>query len=120
MSSTPSNASSTAATDRLSPNTSSFGRSSAGSCSQRAYTASKSASVATPASFRSTMNDAQLGMYEYCMVTIAVSPPCMYSSASTVVGFTQPVPVVPVTASTSRSKAPVRSSSRTASSAPSA
>jgi hypothetical protein len=41
----------------------------------------------------------------------------MYSSASHIRGSTQPVPVVPNTASTRRPNAPVRSSSRTASSA---
>jgi hypothetical protein len=46
---------------------------------------------------------------------MAVSPSCMYSSGSLMSAFTHPVPVVPAMARTSRSKAPVRSNSRTAS-----
>ena len=51
------------------------------------------------------------------MAAMAVSPPYMYSSGSTMAGLTQPVPVVVTTTSTFRSKAPVRSSSLTTSAA---
>lgn len=61
------------------------------------------------------MNVIQLGRYEYWMATTAVSPPYMYSSGSIMFGFTQPVPVVVATTRTFRLKAPVRSSSLTAS-----
>lgn len=47
---------------------------------------------------------------------MAVSPPHMYSRAAAASPFTQPVPVVVASTSTLRSKAPVRSSSATASS----
>src|SRR6478609_3695896 len=51
------------------------------------------------------------------MLAIAVSPPCMSSTASTMPGSTQPVPVVVATTSTARSHASVRSSSATTRSA---
>ena len=41
----------------------------------------------------STRNEIQLGRYEYCMDTSAVSPPYMYSSESVTFRSTQPVPV---------------------------
>ena len=62
------------------------------------------------------MKEIQLGRNEYWMAAIAVSPSYMYSSGSIIAGFTQPVPVVVATTSTLRSKAPVRSSSFSASS----
>jgi len=49
--------------------------------------------------------------------TSAVSPPCGYSSELAAFGSTQPVPVVVMAARISRWKAPVRSSSWTASAA---
>ena len=48
------------------------------------------------------------------MVTSAVSPFQRYSSESADCGSIQPVPVVPITTSTSRDQASVRSSSLTA------
>ena len=77
---------------------------------------STSARFALPACSLSTTNESQLGSWEYCIATMAVSPPCMNSSGSASVELTQPMPVVPAMASTSRWKAPVRSSSATANS----
>lgn len=74
-------------------------------------TASKSACPASRAFCLSTRKDSQLGRYEYCMLTIAVSPLYMYSSAPASASFTQPVPVVIATATTLRRRPPVRSSS---------
>ncbi len=51
------------------------------------------------------------------MPTMASSPFHSYSMVSTVCGSSHPVPVVPATTSSARSKAPVRSSSFTASAA---
>ena len=95
------------------PKASRRGRASSGSSDQRAYTASKSALPAAGGVERSPTKLIQLGRYEYCMLAIAVSPPCMSSSASTLPGSTQPVPVVVATTRTDRSHASVRSSSST-------
>ena len=59
----------------------------------------------------------QLGRNEYWIVTSAVSPLYMYSGGSADCGSIQPVPVAPMTTSSLREKAPVRSSSLTARSA---
>ena len=56
----------------------------------------------------------QLGKYEYCMLTIAVSPPCMYSIVSTPPGSSHPVPVGVATTKTLRSNPPTRFNSSTA------
>ena len=53
----------------------------------------------------------QLGRYEYCEPTIALSPLYIISIAAAAVGLIQPVPVVGTMTRTSRSNAPVRSSS---------
>ncbi|CFR87304.1 Uncharacterised protein [Mycobacterium tuberculosis] len=80
-------------------------------------TASNSASPACRAFSLSTRKDSQLGKNEYCMLTIAVSPLYMYSSAEASASLIQPVPVLVATATTARRKPPVRASSRAASSA---
>src|SRR5271168_5651096 len=83
---------------RLSPNTTSLGRCPSGSARTRAETASKSARPAWRAFSLSTKNDSQLGRNEYCMLTIAVLPLYMYSSAAASASLIQPVPVVVATA----------------------
>ena len=93
----------------------SLGCLSAGSCDHFAYTALKSAAPASSARCLSTRNEIQLGRYEYWIVTSAVSPCHRYSSEFDDCGSIQPVPVVPMTTSTSRDQASVRSSSLTAS-----
>jgi len=72
---------------------------------------------ASAASARSTRNEIQLGRFEYWRPARAVSPPCRYSIELAALGSTQPVPVVVIAPRSSRWKAPVRSSSRTASAA---
>ncbi len=52
----------------------------------------------------------QLGRNEYWIVTSAVSPLYMYSGGSADCGSIQPVPVAPITTSSLRENAPVRSS----------
>src|ERR1700682_3268322 len=102
---------------RLSPNTTSFGRFPSGSCLIIASTASNNACPAWRAFSLSTRNDNQLGRNEYCMLTIAVLPLYMYSSAEASASLIQPVPVVVATATTLRFSPPVRCSSRAASAA---
>ena len=100
---------------RLSPNTTSLGRCASGISRTNASTASNSAWPAWRAFSLSTRNDSQLGRNEYCMLTIAVLPLYMYSSADASASLIQPVPVVVATATTSRFSPPVRSSSCAAS-----
>src|SRR6476659_705556 len=102
---------------RLSPNTTSFGRWPSGIALISASTASNSACPAWRAFSLSTRNDSQLGRNEYCMLTIAVLPLYMYSSADASASLIQPVPVVVATATTSRVRPPVRRSSSAASAA---
>src|SRR6476469_6290730 len=102
---------------RLSPNTTSFGRFPSGRSLTIASMASKSAWPAWRAFSLSTRNDSQLGRNEYCMLTIAVLPLYMYSSADASASLIQPVPVVVATATTSRVRPPVRRSSSAASAA---
>ena len=102
---------------RLSPNTTSFGRCASGICRISLSTASNSAWPACRAFSLSTRNDSQLGRNEYCMLTIAVLPLYMYSSAEASASLIQPVPVVVATAMTARCSPPVRCSSRAANSA---
>ena len=94
-----------------------WGRSSSGSCSHLASTASKSTRAASTGASGSKTKDTQLGVYAYCIAAIAVSPLCRYSSASIVWGSSQPDPVVVATTRTLLSNAPVRSSSSTTSAA---
>ena len=100
---------------RLSPNTTSFGRLPSGRSLTSASTASNSACPAWRAFSLSTRNDSQLGRNEYCMLTIAVLPLYMYSSAEASASLIQPVPVVVATATTARSSPPVRRNSSAAS-----
>src|ERR1700743_2047243 len=79
---------------RLSPNTTSLGGWPSGSSRISRSTASNSAWPAWRAFSLSTRNDNQLGKYEYCMLTIAVLPLYMYSSAEASASLIQPVPVV--------------------------
>ena len=102
---------------RLSPNTTSLGRWASGIRRTSRSTASNSAWPAWRAFSLSTKNDSQLGRNEYCMLTIAVLPLYMYSSAEASASLIQPVPVVVPTATTARCRPPARSSSRAASSA---
>src|SRR3954464_15597688 len=102
---------------RLSPNTTSLGRCPSGIALISASTASNSACPACLAFSLSTRNDSQLGRNEYCMLTIAVLPLYMYSSADASASLIQPVPVVVATATTSRESPPVRRSSSAASAA---
>lgn len=102
---------------RLSPNTTSLGRWASGIWRISRSTASNSAWPACRAFSLSTRNDSQLGRNEYCMLTIAVLPLYMYSSAVASASLIQPVPVVVATATTARRSPPVRCSSRAASSA---
>src|ERR1700752_4992435 len=100
---------------RLSPNTTSLGRLPSGSCLIIASTASNSACPAWRAFSLSTRNDSQLGRNEYCMLTIAVLPLYMYSSAVASASLIQPVPVVVATATTQVPSPPVRRNSSAAS-----
>ena len=68
------NAASPPSEPRLSPKTTSLGRVAAGIVAHLAWTASNSALPADFARSMSTMNEIQLGRYEYCMLTSAVSP----------------------------------------------
>src|SRR5258705_737009 len=93
---------------RLSPNTTSLGRLPSGRSLIIASTASNNACPAWRAFSLSTRNDNQLGRNEYCMLTIAVLPLYMYSSAAASASLIQPVPVVVAPATTARSRPPVR------------
>jgi len=59
----------------------------------------------------------QLATYEYCTATLATSPRSTYSSAAWLSGSTQPVPVGVTMTRFSRSKAPMRIASSSASAA---
>src|SRR5690348_16778703 len=107
MSAAPLNADSAPKEPRLSPKAISLGRWSPGRCDHASYTWLNSSRPASWARSLSTRNDNQLGRYEYCMPTSAVSPLYMYSSGSTALRLTQPVPVVVITHSTLRENAPV-------------
>src|SRR4030081_2572893 len=100
---------------RPSPTTTSFGRFPSGRCFIVASTASNNACPAWRAFSLATRNDNQLGRNEYCMLTIAVLPLYMYSSAEASASLIQPVPVVVATATTARSSPPVRRRSSAAS-----
>src|ERR1700730_9526877 len=78
---------------RLSPNTTSFGRYASARSLTIASTASNSACPAWRAFSLSTRNESQLGRNEYCMLTIAVLPLYMYSSAEASPSVIHPVPV---------------------------
>jgi hypothetical protein len=105
---------------RLSPKISSFGRRAAGIAAHRPRTAVIRAAEASMTSERSVAKEIQLGRYEYCIDTSAVSPAYMNSSELVTAPSTQPVPVGMNTATTERSNAPVRSISRSTSRARSA
>src|ERR1700728_3843050 len=78
---------------RLSPNTTILGRLNSGICRTNLSTASNKACPARRAFSLSTRNDSQLGKNEYCMLTTAVLPLYMYSSASASASLIQPVAV---------------------------
>src|SRR6202453_1176509 len=102
---------------RLSPKTTSLGRCDCGIARTSLSTASNRVRPACLAFSLSTRNDSQLGRNEYCMLTTALSPLYMYSSADASASLIHPAPVVFATAITLRLRPPVRCSSRAASSA---
>ncbi len=101
---------------RLSPKTSTLGRSSGGRDRSRSLTPqSSSRNWDRPsANFCSDRNE---GKRPYWMQQVAMSPRVSNSAASIMVWSTQPVPVGATSRRYDRSKAPVRSNSASASSA---